>query len=207
MRLDALELLPNARKFRLRLSDGSTLRLPQDLVLQHGLSAGMELTEEELSTLAAEAGRISAKQRAVRILAASGTSEKELYRKLVQKGEKQADAAAAVAWLEELDLLDDASAAKQIVARESSKGYGRARIRQVLFQKGIPKEYWEEALALLPDPSDYISRYLDSHLPGNPDQKLLKKVTDALLRKGYSWEQVRSGLQQHRISSLDGENF
>ena len=200
MRLEKIEATASRDRVKLCFDDETCFRVPVSVVADLGLSAGMELTEEDLTRIQECAGQASAKLRAVRIIAASGVSERELRRRLVQKGESPDHADRAVEWLSELNLLDDREAARQIVERGAAKGYGRARIRQMLYEKGIGRDLWDEALAALPEPDGAIDRYLSAHLSREPDQKELKKITDALLRRGHSWENIRAGLQRHRLS-------
>lgn len=200
MRLEKIEATASRDRVKLCFDDETCFRVPVSVVADLGLSAGMEMTEEDLTRIQECAGQASAKLRAVRIIAASGVSERELRRRLVQKGESPDHADRAVEWLSELNLLDDREAARQIVERGAAKGYGRARIRQMLYEKGIGRDLWDEALAALPEPDGAIDRYLSAHLSREPDQKELKKITDALLRRGHSWEDIRAGLQRHRLS-------
>ena len=96
------------------------------------------LRMEAQEKLKAEAGQMSAKMRAVRIVAASAVSRQDLQQRLIQKGETPQDAAEAVAWMEELNLLDDRRTAQYIVEKCISKGYGIARAKQALYEKRIP---------------------------------------------------------------------
>ena len=98
--------------------------------------------------------------------------------------------------MEQLDLIDDRKTAQQIVSRCVSKGYGLARAKQALYEKKIPKEFWEEVLADYPDQLDAITDYLQHHITDPRDQKQVRKATDALIRKGHSYAAVRRGLGQ-----------
>ena len=161
----------------------------------------MELDEESLAQLLEGAQKASARDRAVRIVSAASVSEKELKRRLVQKGERPEDAADAAVWLRELGAVDDEAMARRIVRRCADKGYGEARVRQELYAKGIPKQYWEDALEQLPDMADAIDRFLMQRLRGeNPDQRELKRVTDALARRGHGWEDISAALRRYRDS-------
>ena len=72
-------------------------------------------------------------------------------------------------------------------------GYGPARIRDKLYEKGVPRELWEDALDTLPDQSEDVDRFLRSRLRGGlPDEKEKKRLTDALLRRGFSWGDVKA---------------
>lgn len=195
MRIDSVAAQPDmAGRFRVTFSDGSVMRLYKQTVQDFGLYAGLELTEEEMQNLQTEASKMSAKMRAVRIVSASSVSKRDLEQRLIQKGEDASCAKEAVSWLEDLNLLDDKKTAEQIVSRCVSKGYGIARAKQALYEKRIPKAYWSEALAEYPDQTDAIRAYIENHLPEDADQKAVKKVIDALLRKGHSYSDIRRGL-------------
>ncbi len=179
--------------------DGTKMKVASRVVADRGLYQGMELDEEDLASLLDTAQKASAKDRAVRIVSATSISEKELRRRLVQRGERTEDAKEAVAWLRELGAVDDKAMAKRIVDRCVDKGYGAARIRQELYQKGIPKEDWEDVLDELPDMSEAIDRFLSQRLRGHaPDQKELQRVVGALQRRGHGWEEIHAALQRYQ---------
>ena len=180
------------------------MRLYRQTVEDFGLYTGKELSDAEMDDLRTAAGKMSAKMRAVRIVSASSVSKRDLQQRLVQKGEDPEQAQEAVQWMSDLNLLDDARVAEQVVARCISKGYGLARAKQALFEKKVPKQYWEDALADYPDQSEKIETYLRSHLDADSDQKDVKKAIDALLRRGHSYAVVRRVLNQ---LSLDSEDF
>lgn len=184
-----------AGRYAVKMEDGMVFRLYRQTVEDFGLYSGKEMTEEELENLQKAAGQMSAKMRAVRIVSASGVSKADLERRLVQKGEHKQDAQQAVAWLEDLDLLDDQKTAEQIVQRCISKGYGLARAKQALYEKRIPKEYWEDALADYPDQTEKITEFLQTRLKDTRDEKQLRRAMDALLRRGHSYQEIRRALQ------------
>ena len=176
--------------------DGTTMRLYRQTVEDFALYPGRELDGEELEKLRKAAGAMSAKMRAVRILSASSVSKNDLQQRLIHKGEDPEQAKKAVAWLEDLSLLDDRKTAYQVVQRCISKGYGVARAKQALYEKRIPREYWEEALADYPAQTDAIVSFLRNRLGSDWDRKDLQKAVDALLRRGHSYPQIRRGLEQ-----------
>jgi regulatory protein len=189
-------------RYRVELEDESMMRLYRQTIEDHCLYAGRELTEQELDTLRADAGRTSAKMRAVRILTASDVSKDDLRVRLVQKGETKEDAAHAVAWMEELELVDDRRTADIIVSRCAAKGYGMARAKQALYEKRIPKEFWEAALEDYPDQTEAIVAFLKSRIRNPADEREKKRAVDALLRRGHSYSQISAALRY-----LDFEEF
>lgn len=180
-----------AGRYRIVFSDGSSMRLYKQTVQDFGLYAGLELDAQRFESLTEAASKMSAKMRAVRIVSASSVSKRDLEHRLIQKGETPDNAKDAVSWLAEMNLLDDQKTAEQIVSRCISKGYGLARAKQMLYEKRIPKQYWQEALSDYPDQTEKIRAYLDAHLPEDPDTKTIKKVIDALIRRGHSYGTIR----------------
>ena len=180
----------------MRFEDGSVLRLYRQTVQDFGLYAGLELAEEELQKLKTAAGEMSAKMRAVRIISASSVSKRDLEQRLIHKGEDPGQARQAVEWMAEMNLLDDRKTAEQIVHRCISKGYGPARAKQALYEKRIPKEYWDEVLADYPDQTEEITAFLRSRLGNSWEDKDLRRAMDALVHRGHSYGEIRKGLQQ-----------
>ena len=205
MRIESFKTEPDrAGRYWLTLEDGTKLALYRQTVEDFGIYSGRELTEVELQSLQEAAGAMSAKMRAVRIVAASNVSKKDLKQRLIQKGENPADAADAVAWMEEMHLVDDAETARQIVSRCAAHGYGIQRAKQALYEKKIPKEYWDDALSDYPDQTQAIMSFLRSRLADRSDQREIKRATDALLRRGHSYGDVRRALSR---LNLDAEDF
>ena len=183
-----------AGRYTVKLEDDKVLRLYRQTIEDFGLYTGKELTDDELQSLKKAAGEMSAKMRAVRIVSASGVTKGDLERRLVQKGENKQDAHQAVAWLDELDILDDSKVAQQVVQKCISKGYGLSRAKQALYEKRVPKEYWEDALADYPDQTEKIIEFIQNRLEDSRDEKQLRRVIDALLRRGHSYQEIRKAL-------------
>ena len=180
----------------MRFEDGSVMRLYRQTVEDFGLYAGKELTEEDMKTLRRAAGEMSAKMRAVRIVSASSVSKRDLEYRLVQKGEDPKQAKQAVEWMSDLNLLDDAKTAEQIVYRCIHKGYGLARAKQALYEKRIPKELWADALEDYPDQNEKIVEFLHTRLKNTRDEREVRRATDALLRRGHSYQEIRKAMQE-----------
>ena len=133
-----------------------------------------------------------------------GKGRRDLEDRLVRKGEDPEQAREAVAWMEDLHLVDDRNTAEQVVHSCISKGYGLQRARQALYEKRIPKQYWEEALQDYPDQYEKIEKFLRSRLDADSDQKQIKKAIDALLRRGHSYGAIRNVLND---LSFDSDDF
>ena len=205
MRIDSLKTSPDrAGRYWVTFDDGTRLGLYRQTVEDFGLYTGLELTEQEFRKLQTAAGQWSAKMRAVRIVSASSVSRKDLEQRLVRKGEDPQQAKEAVQWMEDLHLVNDRNTAEQVVHSCISKGYGLQRAKQALYEKRIPKQYWEEVLADYPDQWEKIEAFLRSRLDGDSDEKQKKKAIDALLRRGHSYSVIRQVLNE---LSFDTEDY
>ena len=197
MRIDLLKTSPDrAGRYWVTFSDGTKMGLYRQTVEDFGLYSGLELSQEQMEALRSAAGQMSAKMRAVRIVSASNVSKKDLEQRLVRKGEDPQQAREAISWMEDLHLLDDRNTASSVVRSCIGKGYGLQRAKQSLYEKRIPKEYWEEALADYPDQLEKIEAFLRSRLDADSDQKEIKKAVDALLRRGHSYAVIRRCLSE-----------
>ena len=191
----------------MRFDDGSSMRLYRQTLEDFGLYVGKELTDSQMKDLRKAAGEMSAKMRAVRIVAASNVSKRDLEYRLVQKGEDPQQARQAVEWMSELSLLDDARTAEQIVRKCIQKGYGLSRAKQALYEKRIPKEFWEDALAEYPDQTDKILDFLRSRLDAASDERAVRRATEAILRRGHSYHEIRKAMEQLCFDTDFQEDF
>ena len=205
MKIELLKTSPDrAGRYWVTFEDGSRLGLYRQTMEDFGLYTGMELEQDRYEALRSAAGQMSAKMRSVRIVSAASVSKRDLRERLVRKGESEEDAAQAVAWMEELHLIDDRNTAEQVVHSCISKGYGIARAKQALYEKRIPKEYWDEALDDYPDQLDRIESFLRSRLGEDSDDREVKRAIDALIRRGHSYGNIRKVLTELCFDTEDG---
>ena len=205
MKVESLKTSPDrAGRYWVTFDDGSKMGLYRQTVEDFALYSGKELDEQEAEALRTAAGQMSAKMRAVRIVSVTSVSRRDLEARLVRKGEDPQQAKEAVAWMEDLHLVDDRATAEQVVSSCISKGYGLARAKQALYEKRIPKEYWDEALADYPDQTEKITAFLKSRLDADSDEKQVRRAVDALIRRGHSYGAIRRALD---ALSFDTEDF
>lgn len=205
MKVESLKTSPDrAGRYWVIFDDGSKMGLYRQTVEDFALYSGKELDEQEAEALRTAAGQMSAKMRAVRIVSAASVSRRDLEARLVRKGEDPQQAKEAVAWMEDLHLVDDRATAEQVVSSCISKGYGLMRAKQALYEKRIPKEYWDEALADYPDQTEKITAFLKSRLDADSDEKQVRRAVDALIRRGHNYGTIRRALD---ALSFDTEDF
>ena len=170
----------------------TTLNVVTDLRLY----AGRELDGEELKELRAASRSALARNRAMELLARRPMSEKELVDKLIRKGEDEETAADCARWLRENGFLNDESYAAAVARHYAAKGYGPGRVRAELSRRGVDRELWDDTLEAMPENTDKLDRFISSRLTDPEDRDQVRKVSAALYRRGYSWEEIRSALRR-----------
>ena len=190
-------------RFIVRFDDGAELKTTLSAVADLGLYLGKKLDEDEFRQVKAASELALCKNRATHIIGARAVSKKELYDKLVMKGELPENAEETVSWLESVGLLDDETYAGMVVRYYTGRSYGKRRIQNELYRRGISRDLWEAALEELPEQDNQIDRLLARKLSTDePDRAELKKATDALARRGFSWDEIKAAVERFK----NGEN-
>ena len=194
MRIERLESSKHKRgRVLVFLEDGACLKITEQELLDFDLRAGDDLNEATLARLKEAAGVSNVRATAADLIGKRAMSRASLEKKLKEKGASEADARYAAEWLEAIGAINDADYAALLVRHCADLGYGPARVREKLYEKGVPRELWEDALDQMPDNGEQIDRFLQSKLRGRtPDEREKKRLTDALLRRGYSWGDVKA---------------
>ena len=223
MRIEKLE--PSQHKqgrWLVWLEDGCLVRVEEGDVVSLGLYTGKELTQEEGEALAAAEKRGEMDRRAVALLTARPMSRKELEDKLsapvrrrkkpgweesqaapeALEGERERlaeDARRTADRMEGLGLLNDEDYAQTVVRHYAAKGYGPRKHREELYRRGVPREFWEDALAQCVAHPDKLDELVSRRLRGaEPTRENLKKTSDHLIRRGFSWEEISAALERYK---------
>lgn len=175
------------------LEDGACLRITEQELLDFGLRSGDELDDKTLQKLKEAAGVSNVKATAADLVGKRAMSRRDLERKLQDRGASETEARYAAEWMEAIGAINDADYAAVLARHCADLGYGPQRVREKLYEKGVPRELWDNALDALPDSAGQIDAFLERKLRGRvPDQREKKRLCDALLRRGFSWGDIRA---------------
>lgn len=203
------ELKPSAKvrgRWLAVLEDGSILRVGENEIADFALYAGRELSDAEAGELNAALHRSGLRAKTLELLSRKPQSRRELERKLAGWGASEEESEAVCRRMEELGYLDDAAYAEQIVRHFSAKGCGERKLRDELWRRGVPRELWDEALEQAEDPAGALDDFIARKLAGKtPDRKELGKVSAALARRGYRWEDISDALRRYGLET--GEDY
>lgn len=195
MRIDRIEASRRKKgRVLVFLEDGACLKITEQELLDFGLRSGDELSCARMKELKEAAGLSDTRATAADLVGRRAMSRAGLEKKLREKGASEAEARYAGEWLEAIGALNDADYAAVLARHYGQMGYGPRYVQEKLREKGVPRELWDDALDTLPDPAEQIDRFLASRLRGlAPDQREKKRLSDALLRRGYGWADVKAG--------------
>src|SRR5215213_6594611 len=139
--ITALEKQKRRPRFDLYLEGAFAFTLRPELILASGLSVGTELSHERQRWLYDEEQRLGAIEAALRLLAMSPRSEKELRDRLKRRGFKRTAVDAAMTRVGEMGYVNDAAYAKFFVeARQTSTPRSRRALTFELSRKGVDRE-------------------------------------------------------------------
>ncbi len=233
MRIEKLEPSKHREgRWLVWLDDGSLVRVGEGDVVALSLYAGKELTEDEAEALADTALQSKLNGRAVELLSARPMSRKELVDKLStptrrrrktagaeppepdpealerERAALRAAAERAAGRMAELGLLNDEEYARTVARHYAAKGFGERRVREELYRRGVPRDFWDDALSGLPGEEAPLDRLARRKLKGaEPTRENLKKTSDYLARRGFGWSEIAEALERYRAEWSGAEPF
>lgn len=182
------------------LSSGETVLIDKDVCAEHSLMSDMEIDPDFLEELKFQSDYVRAKSRALWYLDRMDYSEKALYDKLVQKGFDRKASSAVVAKLVELGLLNDRRYAEHLAEKLTQQGNSQRAALQKMLLKGVPYDLAKEVLS--ETETDEVSKILaliEKKYSGklwDPDN--FQKVYAALVRRGFSYGDVKTALKKYK---------
>jgi regulatory protein len=140
----------------------------------------------------------SALNRAVGLLSRREHSERELSRKLVQRGLEPEEVGSAIRRLQSLSLQSDERFAENLIRSRAQSGHGPLHIRAELALHGLTSTSidmqfdslaidWNACAALL------AQRRCNKQSENSPSEN--RRIANTLLRRGFSMDHVRHALR------------
>ena len=182
--------------FIVEFDSGETLRSTLGAVTDARLYVGMELDDEAFEELKRDSSKALDRQKALEMLSRRPYSRKELYDKLLRRGASEQSAEDCVDWLAKRGFLDDGEYAGAVARHYTAKGYGPGRVKSELRRRGLSSELTEETLAGLGENTEKLDAYIARRLADPSDRDSVRKISAALFRRGWSWEEIRAALRR-----------
>ena len=187
----------NGDKIHLHVDSEYFMTVDEAYFVSLGLKNGQEIGEEYLEELKENINCRRTYNCAVGILSRRDHSCKELTEKLRIKGMGEY-ARNAVDKLVEQGYLDDerfaVSYARELIRLKS---YGKRRVEQELYRKGIDRDIISTVLEECEFPSERLTELIErKYIKYLSDEKGVNKTVNALLRLGYSYSEIKDSLNE-----------
>ena len=184
-------------KYTVEFSDGKALSLDSEQIAVHMIYLGRQFDDEEFLEFLREMELSESKSRVLRMLGNRTLSAKDIERRLITKGTSKQIARETVNWLESIGLINDREYAHSIVRHYTQKGYGSKRIKQELFKRGIDREFWDDAMCENDGMEEAALSFVEKKLKDINDPEDVRRVTAAMGRRGYSYEEAKTAIKRY----------
>lgn len=167
---------------------------------------GSEIDEEKLALFEEEVNVRRAFNKASELLSRRDHSEKELLTKLRQKGFAEG-AQEAIEKLRDYGYVNDERFAASYASElRRLKHFGKRRIEQELFKKGIDREIVSNVLESLEfDESELCELIRKKYYRNLETEKGVQKTINALVRAGYGYREIKDALSL--LAENEGDFF
>lgn len=170
-------------------------------MLYYKLKPGMELSQQRYDEILEQLIFIKAREKALNYIDYKQRTKKEVMQKLSDEYSSEI-VERVIDLLEKYKIIDDTAYAQHFV-RDclNLKGWGRQRILQELYRRGIDKEtafpFLENTSEIMQQKAD---RLIEKCLKGQKflDSKEYKKHYDFLLRRGFDFATAKNALEKFR---------
>lgn len=186
-----------ANKIHIFIDEEYRLTVDRDFIAASPYHENMEIDEEELAELERAVSSRRAFNKAVDLLSRRDYAKGELLLKLRQKGFSEGSEE-AVEKLEGYGYIDDRRFAEKY-ANElvRLKNFGKRRIVQELMKKGISRDIIDEVMNEIEfDSESLVSLIERKYARSLGDEKGVRRTVNALVRKGYSYSEIREALSE-----------
>lgn len=181
-------------RFSIYLDGEFYCALHVDAFASSSLSVGAEVSPGVMADIHRRSEQRITRDRAMKLLSGRSYTGQGLYDKLRERADEES-AAAAVARMVELGLVNDADYARRYAADcINLKGFSHRRTAQELLRKGVDRAVVDATLEELEeDAQAAIARIvLRKYRPYIEDEKGINRTVNALTRLGYRYGDIRA---------------
>lgn len=199
----------NKDRVNIFVDDEYAFALSAELVYKENLKVKDKIDREKLEKVSKEEGYLKCKNTALRIIERSYKSEKEIQKKLMEKGYDNVSIKRTLEFLQEYNLQNDESYTKMFI-KDKIKTQGTNKIKYSLKQKGINQDLIAEELSTI-DKEDEdqvaydlaVKKYSVLSKRESDKYKLSQKLYRFLISRGYGYDIVSSVVKR----VVDGEEY
>lgn len=184
-------------------SGGESVLIDKGVLIEECIHKDDELTPERVKELKIKSDYVRAKQRALWLLDRYVYTERRLKDKLKSAGFSEDISQKAVERLKELGVIDDSALALRFAEECLRRGISKRAAYAKLMQKGFDSKTIKQALQSTAfDEQEQLKELIERKYASKIAEGEAEKVYAALIRKGFSYNAVRSALKSY-LEELD----
>lgn len=212
-KITKIELQKNSKdRVNVYLDDNFAFGIDINIMIKYSLAKNMELKEEFINEILKAEEEINAYNYALSVLSRNFKSEKQLRTKMQEKGYDNQFIDNSITKLKEHRYLDDELYSEMLInSKINVSKYGKRRIKEALYEKGISREIIDEKMSDISE-EDELER---AKSLGAKKLKTLKeedikkrkiKLFNYLVNKGFEFSTVKKtaeGLLDGKCDDFD----
>lgn len=202
----------NKNRVNIYVNGEYLLSCSAELVYTQGLKAGREIDIEKLNVIIEEDNYLKCKNDALKTLEKVYKTEKEIKEKLILKGYDEKCIEKVICFLREYKFIDDERFSDMYIS-EKLKTQGKNKIKFDLLRRGIPVEIVNQKIDMISECGkdleasaayELAKKKYNTIIKSESDsRKTYKKLSEFLVRKGYSWETAKKVVNKILKADLD----
>lgn len=173
----------------------------KELVFTFNLKKGDNIDEEYLKKILKDEMFLKGKNKALNILSKASQSEKKIREKLNEDFEEDT-VDDVIDFLKKYNFINDGELASKIVnTNVNLNKYGKNKIKQNLYNKGIEKSAIDEAISEIDYDSEfenalYLAQKRYDRVKNEDPKKAYAKIANHLAYKGFNYDIIKSVLNK-----------
>ena len=203
-----IEEQKNKKRVNIFVDDAFFCGLSKETAVIFKFKVGLEIDENLLKEAVFDSEVKRAFEKASDYLSVRMHTKKELFEKLLKKGYEKEVIAEAIKKLEEYHFVDDELMAKEFVSQNSK--YSKRMLENKLRAKGVFSDIVEDAISERSDDEEFAlcKKQAEKYVQSKDMSKegAVQKMTASLLRKGFSYENIKKSLKLV-LQNQDAENL
>jgi regulatory protein len=183
--------------------------LKKEILLEHHLHEGDTISDRLIDEVLLSEEKSRAKEKALRLLSHRARSVQELRKRLIEKEYSERTVDRVVEDFLRVGLLNDQTFASDFArSRMAQRPVGKRLLKQEIVLKGISEEIAEKSVEEAygkqteEEVAESLIRKRVKRYGGEDPQKVRKKHSEFLFRRGFNWDVISAVLSEVEIESI-----
>lgn len=191
------------KTYEVELDSERILYLHIDIIVDFGLVKGMQIERDEMKRIIYASNFRRAYEYSLYCLDYRDYSAEELYQKILKKYRSEKLCLDVIKKLARANIINDRRYAEKLAVKlVESRKYGYRRAKREIIQKGITEDIADEMLGRYDNIyhenlMDMLYKKYSRFLKDRTDRKSIEKVKNALVRYGYSFDEINSAVREY----------